>query len=242
MALPMTSSSTLNGRGGQLAAATLQNRYLSFGQFQVDLQREELIKDGLRMRVPSKVYQVLMALLEKPGEVVTREALRIRLWPEGTYVNYDANVNTTVNKLRLVLGDSPDQPVFVDTIPRKGYSFVAAVEYVESLGWEDITAWERSLGERFLAGLPPSIRLHGLAGMDGRVPTFAFSVDGVSAGEAAARLGERGFAVWHGNYYALEVMKRLGLEDDGGAVRVGFVHYNTADEVDRLLAELARLE
>jgi len=120
--------------------------------------------------------------------------------------------------------------------------FVAAVEYVESLGWEDITAWERSLGERFLAGLPTSIRLHGLTGMEGRVPTFAFSVDGISAEEAAARLGERGFAVWHGNYYALEVMKRLSLEDDGGAVRVGFVHYNTADEVDRLLAELARLE
>ena len=120
--------------------------------------------------------------------------------------------------------------------------FVAAVEYVESLGWEDIVAWERVLGERFLAGLPPSIRLHGLPGIDGRVPTFAFSVDGIPASEAAARLGERGFAVWHGNYYALEVMKRLGLEDDGGAVRVGFVHYNTAEEVDRLLVELARLE
>jgi len=120
--------------------------------------------------------------------------------------------------------------------------FVAAVEYVESLGWDDIVAWERLLGDRFLAGLPPSIRLHGLPGMDGRVPTFAFSVDGIAASEAAARLGERGFAVWHGNYYALEVMKRLGLEDDGGAVRVGFVHYNTAEEVDRLLAELARLE
>jgi cysteine desulfurase family protein (TIGR01976 family) len=120
--------------------------------------------------------------------------------------------------------------------------FVAAVEYVESLGWDDIAAWERMLGERFLGGLPPAIRLHGLPGMDGRVPTFAFSVDGISAAEAAARLGERGFAVWHGNYYALEVMSRLGLEDDGGAVRVGFVHYNTADEVDRLLAELARLE
>jgi cysteine desulfurase family protein (TIGR01976 family) len=120
--------------------------------------------------------------------------------------------------------------------------FVAAVEYVESIGWEDITAWERELGERFLAGLPGTIRLHGLPTTAGRVPTFAFSVDGIPAAEAAARLGERGFAVWHGNYYALEVMKRLGLEDDGGAVRVGFVHYNTADEVDRLLAELARLE
>ena len=120
--------------------------------------------------------------------------------------------------------------------------FVAAVEYIESLGWDDITAWERDLGKRFLAGLPGQVRLHGLETMDGRVPTFAFSVDGISAEEAASRLGERGFAVWWGNYYALEVMKRLGLEDDGGAVRVGFVHYNTPDEVDRLLAELARME
>jgi cysteine desulfurase family protein (TIGR01976 family) len=120
--------------------------------------------------------------------------------------------------------------------------FVAAVEYVDSLGWESIRGWERALGEQFLAALPPTITLHGLHGMDGRVPTFAFSVDGISAEEAASRLGERGFAVWWGNYYALEVMQRLGLEDDGGAVRVGFTHYNTAEEVDRLLAELARLE
>jgi cysteine desulfurase family protein (TIGR01976 family) len=120
--------------------------------------------------------------------------------------------------------------------------FVAAVEYVWSLGWDDIVGWERELGTRFLSGLPESIQVHGLSTMDGRVPTFAFSVDGISAEEAASRLGERGFAVWWGDYYALEVMNRLGLEDDGGAVRVGFVHYNTAEEVDRLLGELARLE
>jgi cysteine desulfurase family protein (TIGR01976 family) len=120
--------------------------------------------------------------------------------------------------------------------------FVAAVEYVWSLGWDDIVGWERELGTRFLSGLPESIQVHGLSTMDGRVPTFAFSVDGISAEEAASRLGERGFAVWWGNYYAVEVMNRLGLEDDGGAVRVGFVHYNTAEEVDRLLGELARLE
>lgn len=120
--------------------------------------------------------------------------------------------------------------------------FNAAVAYIDSLGWDAIVGWERELGSRFLAGLPESIRLHGLPTMDGRVPTFAFSVDGISAEEAASRLGERGFAVWWGNYYALEVMKRLGLEDDGGAVRVGFVHYNTAEEVDRLLQELNRLE
>jgi cysteine desulfurase family protein (TIGR01976 family) len=118
--------------------------------------------------------------------------------------------------------------------------FVAACEYVWSVGWDAIRAHERALGERFLDGLPDNVRLHGLPTMDGRVPTFAFSVDGVSARAAAEALGERGFAVWHGNYYAVEVMQRLGLGDEG-AVRVGFVHYNTAAEVDRLLAALAEL-
>jgi selenocysteine lyase/cysteine desulfurase len=118
---------------------------------------------------------------------------------------------------------------------------IAAVEYVDSIGWEAITGWERTLGQRFLEGVPRSCRVHGLPTMDGRVATFAFTVAGIAPEEVAARLGERGFAVWSGNYYALEIMKRLGLED-GGAVRVGIVHYNTADEVDRLLDELSRLE
>jgi cysteine desulfurase family protein (TIGR01976 family) len=117
---------------------------------------------------------------------------------------------------------------------------VAAIEHVESIGWDAIMSWERTLGERFLDGLPDGCRLHGLPTMEGRVPTFAFTVDGLSPAEVASRLGELGFAVWHGNYYALEIMKRLGLED--GAVRVGLVHYNTLDEVDRLIDELARLE
>ena len=119
--------------------------------------------------------------------------------------------------------------------------FVAAVDYVGSLGWESIVAHERELGERFLDGLPERCRLHGLPTMEGRVPTFALTIDSIAPDEAARRLGERGLAVWHGNYYALEVMKRLGLEDSGGAVRAGIVHYNTAGEVERLLAELATL-
>jgi cysteine desulfurase family protein (TIGR01976 family) len=116
--------------------------------------------------------------------------------------------------------------------------FVAAVEYVESLGWEAITAHERELGARFLDGLPEGARLHGMPTMDGRVPTFALTFER-SPEEIAAALGERGIFVWHGDYYAIEVMRRLGLPD--GAVRVGIVHYNTADEVDRLLAELRKL-
>jgi DNA-binding winged helix-turn-helix (wHTH) protein len=102
-------------------------RYLSFGNFVVDLKREELFKDGTRIKMPGKVYQTLVALLDRAGEVVSRDDLRVKLWPEGTHVNYDANVNTTVNKLRLALGDSPDKPIYVETIPRQGYSFVGQV-------------------------------------------------------------------------------------------------------------------
>src|SRR5215813_14919998 len=102
-------------------------RFLTFGSFTVDLKREELFKDGSRIKLPGKVYQTLVALLERPGEVVSRDDLRIKLWPEGTHVNYDANVNTTVNKFRLALGDSPDKPIYVETIPRQGYSFVGTV-------------------------------------------------------------------------------------------------------------------
>ena len=117
--------------------------------------------------------------------------------------------------------------------------FVACVEYIDSIGWEAIKTQERVLGERFLAGLPPRCRLYGLSGMDHRVATFAFNVAGVSPRAAAEHLAERDIAVWDGDYYAVEVMKRLGLAD--GAVRAGFVHYNTTDEVDRLLDALTRL-
>jgi cysteine desulfurase family protein (TIGR01976 family) len=117
--------------------------------------------------------------------------------------------------------------------------FVAAVRYIESVGFDAILAHERDLGEQFLTGLPESCRLHGLPTMHGRVPTFCFDVDGISSEDVATRLGERNIAVWHGNYYAVEVMKRLGLPD--GAVRAGFLHYNTADEVDRLLEALSEL-
>jgi DNA-binding winged helix-turn-helix (wHTH) protein len=128
MSTPMTSKSALGARRQQLSETKAAERYLCFGQFQVDLQREELFKEGSRVRIPSKVFQALLALVERPGEIVTREALRARLWPGGTFVNYDANVNTTVNKLRLALGDSPEKPVYVETIPRQGYCFLGNVE------------------------------------------------------------------------------------------------------------------
>jgi cysteine desulfurase family protein (TIGR01976 family) len=118
--------------------------------------------------------------------------------------------------------------------------FVAAVEYVESVGWEAIRAHERGLAERFLAGIPARCTLHGLPTPDGRTPTFAFTVDGRTPRAVVEHLAAREIAVWDGDYYAVELMTRLGLQPDG-AVRAGFVHYNTADEVDRLLAALAEL-
>jgi len=117
--------------------------------------------------------------------------------------------------------------------------FVAAVDYVDSLGWDAILAHEHALGERFLAGLPETVELYGLDTMSGRVPTFCFNLPHRSPAEVATLLAERDLAVWHGNYYALETMRHLGLDD--GAVRAGIVHYNTEDEVDRLLAALADL-
>ena len=140
-------------------------------------------------------------------------------------------------KVRPAPEEPPGQRVETGTMPFELLAgFVAAVDYVHSLGWDAIVAWERELGQRFLDGLPEHVRLYGSPTIDGRVPTFCLNVDGLSPEEAATRLGERGFAVWHGNYYAVEAMARLRLTD--GAVRVGIIHYNTRDEVDRLLAAI----
>jgi DNA-binding winged helix-turn-helix (wHTH) protein len=103
-------------------------RYIRLGPFQIDQQRQEITKNGEKLKLQGKVYRVLMTLLEKPGEVVTREELRQRLWPAETYVNYDANVNTTVNKLRLALGDSSERPIYIETIPRRGYCLLVQPE------------------------------------------------------------------------------------------------------------------
>ena len=104
-------------------------RYAKFGQFQLDLEKAELREGSKRCKVQSKVYQALLALLSRAGEIVTREEVCRQLWADSIQVNFDANVNTTINKLRLLLGDSPEHPVYIETIPRRGYSFIAQVEY-----------------------------------------------------------------------------------------------------------------
>jgi DNA-binding winged helix-turn-helix (wHTH) protein len=124
-------SSTLEPEmaAGTGSALSLSSRYIRFGPFQVDQQRQEVTKNGSRIKLQGKVYQVLLALIEKQGEVVTREELRFRLWPADSHVNYDANVNTTVNKLRQALGDSSDKPLYIETIPRKGYCLIVPADF-----------------------------------------------------------------------------------------------------------------
>jgi cysteine desulfurase family protein (TIGR01976 family) len=117
--------------------------------------------------------------------------------------------------------------------------FTAAVGYLDEIGWDFVHAHEGELGQQFMDGLPDGWRLYGAPTMEGRVPTFAIRHDALTPRHAAEQLGARGFAVWDGNYYAVEIMQRLGLDD--GAVRIGIVHYNTADEVSRLLDALGEI-
>jgi cysteine desulfurase family protein (TIGR01976 family) len=123
----------------------------------------------------------------------------------------------------------------------------AAVEYLRSLGEGDldlaftrVEEHEAALAERFLAGLPDGLELYGISGATGRTPTFCFNLPGRSPRDVAEGLGERDIYVWDGHYYALEPMRALGLEPDG-AVRAGFLHYTSEDEVDRLLEALGDL-
>src|SRR6266481_6933569 len=99
---------------------------LRFGVFELDPRAGELRKHGLRVRLQEQPFQVLAMLLEHPGGVVTREELQKRLWPD-TFVDVDHNLNTAINKIREVLGDSAETPRFVETLPRRGYRFIAPV-------------------------------------------------------------------------------------------------------------------
>jgi cysteine desulfurase family protein (TIGR01976 family) len=124
----------------------------------------------------------------------------------------------------------------------------AAIEYLRALGGGDldeafrlIDEHETRLTARFLGGVPDGVTLYGIPTPEGRTPTFCFNVDGRGPREVAELLGEQDLYVWDGDYYALEPMRALGIGDSGGAVRAGFLHYTTEEEVDRLLDALADL-
>ena len=102
-------------------------RFVRFGSFEIDLQEGKLTKTGGRIRLQEQPFRILTMLLERPGQLVTREEIQQRLWSDGTFVGFDDALNTAVRKLREALNDSADNPRFLETVPRRGYRFVAPV-------------------------------------------------------------------------------------------------------------------
>src|ERR1700719_5331993 len=105
---------------------------IRFGISEVDLQAGELRKQGYKVKLQEQPFQVLVMLLEHPGEVVTREELQKKLWPADTFVDFERGLNRAINKLREALGDDADRPRFIETLPRRGYRFVAPVEIADT--------------------------------------------------------------------------------------------------------------
>jgi len=111
-----------------VAQPGLSPRIVRFGPFEVDLKAAVLRKQGLRLRLQEQPFQVLAALLDNPGEVVAREDLVRRLWPDGTVVDFDRGLNAAVTRLRQVLSDSAETPRYVETVARRGYRFIAPLD------------------------------------------------------------------------------------------------------------------
>src|ERR1700727_3551987 len=103
-----------------------------FGTYEVSLQSGEVRKSGLRIRVQQQPIKLLKALLERPGEVVTREELRGRVWPDESFGDFDQALNIAVGKLRSALGDSAENPRFIETLPKRGYRFIADVSVLDT--------------------------------------------------------------------------------------------------------------
>src|SRR5215467_15115636 len=106
-------------------------RVCRFGVYEADFHAGTLKRHGVPLRVQEQPFRILGLLLERPGQVVSREELRSRLWPDGTFVEFDGSLNTALMKLRAVLNDDPENPRFVETVPKKGYRFIAPVHFLD---------------------------------------------------------------------------------------------------------------
>src|SRR5262245_4522347 len=138
-------------------ASVRRARVLRFGIFDLDTQSGELRRHGLKVRLPDQSFQILQMLLERPGEVVTREQLRRQLWTSDTFVDFDVGLNSAIRKLREALDDSAENPRFVETLPRRGYRFIARVEPVSpdpmrAAGERDVRAPRPRLRPGWVAG------------------------------------------------------------------------------------------
>jgi DNA-binding winged helix-turn-helix (wHTH) protein/tetratricopeptide (TPR) repeat protein len=111
----------------KMESAVSFRQVFRFGLFEADVARATLTRKGARVRIQDQPFRVLLLLLERPGEIITREELRRKLWPEGTFVDFDGSLNVILKKLRAALDDDSDNPRFIETVPRRGYRFIAPV-------------------------------------------------------------------------------------------------------------------
>jgi DNA-binding winged helix-turn-helix (wHTH) protein len=121
-------------------SASSSSRIISFSTFEVNLQTGELRRQGQKIKLQEQPFQVLAALLERPGEIVTREELRSTLWPADTFVDFDHGLNAAIRRLRDALGESAEAPIFVETLARRGYRFIAPVDRRPALGGIGVAA------------------------------------------------------------------------------------------------------
>src|SRR5215471_5713570 len=150
-----------------------------FGVFELDLREGELRRNGIRVKLQEQPFQVLAELVERPGQVVTREDLRNRLWPADTYVDFDHSLNAAIRRLRDALGDSAENPTFVETVARRGYRFLAPVSVAAVNGNGAVVTAPISI-EPF----PPRARRWWIVGV---VAAIALVVIGIRLGLSLAR-------------------------------------------------------
>jgi DNA-binding winged helix-turn-helix (wHTH) protein len=205
-----------------LAAARSDGQgVVRFGVFEVDLSTGELRKGGLRQRLQAQPFQILAALLERPGELVSRDDLRTRIWPEAVFVDFEHGLHKAMNRLRVALGDSANTPRFVETLSRRGYRFIAPVEGHRAKGTGGLHIWFESRAFPLQEG-------GNLLGRDERadIPLDSISVSRrharieVRQGRAVLEdLGSRN-GTWVGGRRVGQPVDLL----DGDDIRVGVLH------------------
>ncbi|MDP9337355.1 MAG: winged helix-turn-helix domain-containing protein [Acidobacteriota bacterium] len=168
-----------------MSDAKAQSGMVRFGMFELDTSSGELRKDGkARPRMRDQALQILLMLLEKPKELVTREEIRERVWPADTFVDFDHGVNTAINQVRSALGDSASNPTFIQTIPRRGYRFIAPVRWMAS----DVAVVEVDKSGKTFASQEISAQVSTEQQAKGRFSVLSDGDDLPAVGSAAVRI------------------------------------------------------
>jgi DNA-binding winged helix-turn-helix (wHTH) protein len=205
---------------------------LRFGVFEADVQSGELTKHGKRIRLQEQPFQALVMLLQKPGQVVTREELRSKLWPQ-TIVDFDHGLNKAISKIRDALGDSSENPRFVETVARRGYRFLADVAVVAETRAETSTAAPAQAGTLSVS-LPPAQQKTRAGGLVWKL---------IGVGLAATIATAASWVLYRGNYSSptIRSLAVLPLENLSGDASQDYFADGMTDELITRLAQISAL-